>query len=133
MTLKINTVYGEEIVESKICLYCKKEKYLHEFNFRYYDGKKTSQYEGRCRKCFNKSSSIRRELYKSAPPKTNYCECCGKEKDINGKKLLINLDHDRDTKKFRGWLCKPCNTAIGQLGDNLEGVMKAANYLKSRK
>jgi hypothetical protein len=31
---------------------------------------------------------------------------------------------------MRGWLCDPCNIAIGNLGDTLEGVLKAVEYLR---
>jgi hypothetical protein len=39
------------------------------------------------------------------------------------------LDHDHTNDSFRGWLCEPCNTGLGKLGDNLDGIIKAANYL----
>lgn len=52
------------------------------------------------------------------------CEACGR----NAPKLC--LDHDHTTGCFRGWLCDYCNRGIGQLGDNLSGVLKAAQYLK---
>ncbi len=51
------------------------------------------------------------------------CECCGEKKE----KLII--DHCHDTGEMRGWLCHPCNIAIGNLGDNLEGLQKAVMYL----
>lgn len=38
-------------------------------------------------------------------------------------------DHDHDTGEFRGWLCKKCNTGMGALGDNLESVLRAVQYL----
>ena len=41
------------------------------------------------------------------------------------------MDHCHKTEKFRGWLCKNCNMAIGKLGDDLDGVMNAVNYLKN--
>tara|TARA_R100000742_G_C4257386_1_gene75248 strand:+ start:391 stop:546 length:156 start_codon:yes stop_codon:yes gene_type:complete len=31
---------------------------------------------------------------------------------------------------YRGWLCSNCNTGIGKLGDNIEGVQKAVDYLE---
>lgn len=40
-----------------------------------------------------------------------------------------NLDHDHATNKPRGLLCMQYNTALGKLGDTLEGVMKAVTYL----
>jgi hypothetical protein len=39
------------------------------------------------------------------------------------------LDHNRRTKKFRGWLCNSCNTSIGRLGDDINGLVQALNYL----
>ena len=56
------------------------------------------------------------------------CACCG----IHQNELTMNLavDHDHDTGLIRGLLCMHCNTAIGMLGDNIEGLMKALNYLE---
>jgi hypothetical protein len=55
------------------------------------------------------------------------CECCG------SRPQSLCLDHDHRTGKFRGWLCRACNTSIGMLGDDLEGVLKAAQYLQRAK
>jgi len=51
------------------------------------------------------------------------CDNCGKD----NQKLIF--DHCHETNKFRGWLCYQCNTAIGNLGDNIDGLTKALNYL----
>jgi Recombination endonuclease VII len=45
-------------------------------------------------------------------------------------KKALNNDHDHSTGKFRGWLCSSCNTAIGKLGDTVEGLEAAISYLK---
>jgi len=79
--------------------------------------------DSRCRKCVKKHSKVRSKLHKKAPPKPTICECCGKVP------LKWVLDHDHKDDSFRGWICGPCNEGIGKLGDNLEGVIKAANYL----
>lgn len=42
---------------------------------------------------------------------------------------LMCFDHDPVTHEHRGWLCQNCNTAIGKLGDNVEGLTKALHYL----
>lgn len=42
----------------------------------------------------------------------------------------MSLDHCHHTGLFRGWLCGKCNTAIGKLGDTLEGVKRAVAYLE---
>ena len=56
------------------------------------------------------------------------CACCG----IHQNELTMSfaVDHDHDTGLIRGLLCGNCNTAIGKLGDNIEGLMKALNYLE---
>lgn len=97
------------------------EKSLHDFprHSLYKDN-----LDMRCRDCIKQHSKIRKELHKNAPSKPEFCECCGK---IPRKWCL---DHDHKTDKFRGWLCDKCNTGIGKLGDNLEGVMKAVKFLK---
>lgn len=44
------------------------------------------------------------------------------------------IDHCHETGKVRGMLCVPCNTALGQLRENLERLQGLAIYLeKSRK
>ena len=52
------------------------------------------------------------------------CAICGTTKQIV-------LDHCHDTNEIQRlyWLCRMHNAAIGQLGDDLEGVMRAVDYL----
>tara|TARA_B110000503_G_C7123040_1_gene403338 strand:- start:288 stop:947 length:660 start_codon:yes stop_codon:yes gene_type:complete len=56
------------------------------------------------------------------------CACCGIHQNELPYKLYV--DHDHDTGLIRGLLCSNCNTSIGKLGDNIEGLMKALNYLE---
>lgn len=111
------------IMDSKICLYCKVEKPLSSFP-------KHSHYkdnlDSRCRECVKSQSAARKNLHKKAPPKPALCECCGKVP----KKWA--LDHDHTNNEIRGWLCDHCNTGIGKLGDDIDGVAKALAYLKAR-
>jgi hypothetical protein len=53
-----------------------------------------------------------------------FCECCGAL--ASGR---LDLDHDHETGKFRGWLCNTCNRGVGMLGDNVHGIMRAMSYL----
>ena len=41
----------------------------------------------------------------------------------------FTLDHDHVTGQVRGALCSPCNSAIGLLGDTVEAVGRALQYL----
>ena len=52
------------------------------------------------------------------------CGICGDELD------KINIDHDHESGKVRGLLCTGCNTGLGHLGDNINGLEKALHYLK---
>lgn len=56
------------------------------------------------------------------------CACCSKKANNDGRRLFV--DHCHETGEVRGLLCQPCNTAIGLLGDNLEGVKNALSYLQ---
>lgn len=54
------------------------------------------------------------------------CELCS----AAPRTRALHLDHDHVTGKFRGWLCAKCNTGIGKLGDNVEGLRRAIAYLE---
>lgn len=104
----------------KICSYCGERKNRKSFpkHSMYKDNLDT-----RCKKCVKKQSRVRDKLHKKAPDKPNLCECC--------KQIPIKwvLDHDHSDDSFRGWICDRCNTGIGKLGDNLDGIINAVNYL----
>lgn len=57
------------------------------------------------------------------------CEICGRSQEDDGRDL--NVDHDHETGKVRGLLCKRCNLALGYLGDDPALAARAADYLKS--
>lgn|SRR5690606_9432278 len=42
------------------------------------------------------------------------------------------VDHDHLTGQVRGILCFDCNTGLGKLGDNLESLKAAIEYLKGK-
>jgi len=41
-----------------------------------------------------------------------------------------HVDHDHVTGRVRGILCTGCNTALGKLGDNEEGLLRALAYIR---
>lgn len=58
------------------------------------------------------------------------CAICQRDMVLRWKNY--QLDHDHETGKIRGILCVNCNTALGTFGDNLAGIMKVVEYLKTR-
>jgi hypothetical protein len=66
------------------------------------------------------------ETYNECMRSSNCCEVCGLEENLC-------YDHDHNTEEFRGVLCRTCNTAIGMLGDNIQGLNRALMYLRKYK
>lgn len=56
------------------------------------------------------------------------CAVCKRTENSDGKMLYV--DHCHDTGAIRGLLCRKCNTGIGLLGDSVDGIEKALNYLR---
>lgn len=62
------------------------------------------------------------------------CACCKKDVVLYGAKgspLTACVDHDHVTGRVRGLLCHNCNKGIGCLGDSIEGLKAALNYVTS--
>ena len=45
----------------------------------------------------------------------------------------LNVDHCHESGRVRGLLCWKHNSALGMLGDDEEGLMRAIQYLRRRK
>jgi hypothetical protein len=119
----IYTVFGEEEVSSKVCIYCKIEQPLSEFP-KHRNNKK-DRLDTRCRTCIKKRAAEVKELRKTAPPVPEFCDCgCGRKLESP------RLDHDPKTGKFRGWLTDECNRGLGILGDTVEDLERYVQYLK---
>lgn len=58
------------------------------------------------------------------------CQVCGVEESKLNKRLAV--DHCHTTGKVRGLLCSKCNTALGQLDDDLNKISALYSYLKER-
>ena len=58
-------------------------------------------------------------------PTDGLCEGCGCEVSMGS----WNLDHDHETGLFRGWLCKNCNLAEGNIKSSCRNIMKLHDYM----
>ena len=128
----MSTLWGEEIIATKICAKCKKELPLNFF------AKANGNYpRSECRMCGTKQAKIREELKKQhqKPGKDYICPVCNRGfKDIEflgNRKGGWCLDHDHKTGQFRGWLCHSCNKALGFFKDDTILLKSAIDYIEN--
>lgn len=86
----------------------------------------TARYCKCCREEYARTTAIAKKLAPPKPTGLYACDCCGEMTSGNN----LHLDHDHITSAFRGWLCRKCNTGLGTLGDSIEGLERAIDYLK---
>jgi hypothetical protein len=61
------------------------------------------------------------------------CKICKKPetcKGNNGEIKMLAIDHSHETGEVRGLLCNNCNRAIGLLGDDVDTLLNAVEYLR---
>lgn len=68
-----------------------------------------------------------RDLFES---QGSCCAVCREALQIIGSRT--HIDHDHDTGEVRGFLCGPCNRAIGMMQDSPSRLRAAAAYLDAR-
>ena len=135
-----------------VCSICKVEKPNTEFPYyanQFYNKGKDHPWTGKrkrvntnCKQCGSikakERAAIRKQFQHLKPPAYGErCECCKKPVYESKEKIptgvdgtwVWQLDHDHETGQFRGWLCKQCNTGLGNLGDDLESLLRAVQYL----
>jgi len=126
--LELKEQLKNEVGETQCCATCKKEKDLSQF---YTKMGNTSGIDNVCKPCYIEEQLFRINLRKEIGHlEPEVCECCGKPPNGKSRSYKLCIDHCHNSKEFRGWLCHDCNRGIGLLGDNLEGVLNAVNYLK---
>jgi hypothetical protein len=134
----------------KICLTCKEEKPLDQFNKR---AQSKDGHSYHCRPCYrtqkndyNKSRGpdyFRHNIIKRTATKAGVtveyvleqlklqdykCKICNRPESELSKKL--HVDHCHTTGKYRGMLCGPCNQALGLFKDDPQVLEKAIKYLR---
>lgn len=82
-----------------------------------------------CKECSRKRKACYRynislEEYEERMSKQN-CDICGEPFEHTPY-----IDHDHDTGKARGTLCRGCNAGLGCFKDSVENLEKAIEYLK---
>ena len=114
----------------KKCVKCGIQKPIEEYRVcRLYKGIQQGEYRrSECRACEKKISAQLREARKFAPPTPSVCDF----PECNSEGPLVP-DHCHTTGKFKGWLCRNHNQALGKLsfGQRSEevAVLNALKYL----
>jgi hypothetical protein len=105
------------------CKSCKKVKHSTKFQWIEKCGIATLN-SLQCKDCYSLDQKVVYAHRKNHPePKSSKCECCGKV-----SKLQCDHSHTK-SKSFRGYLCRKCNVGIGNLGDDVNGLIRAFKYL----
>jgi hypothetical protein len=127
--MRVCAEFDTECIDEKCCVECvtmlnSETGYVNGASVR--TGK---QYlNSACRPCHNHRVSVvaKLKLKHEHPVAGTPCECCGRI-----SKLF--LDHTHGDDKFRGWICRECNSGIGLLGDSVESLKRALAYLEASK
>ena len=134
----MNNLFGEEILETKICNKCNETKHISEFNSRTRDKNgEPKELRNDCKSCQKKQGNLVKNLKKYYPkpnPATHKCECCkkGREEFVNTQWAdnPFVLDHDHITGEYRGWICQYCNTALSRVFDDVNTLRNMIDYLE---
>jgi hypothetical protein len=59
-------------------------------------------------------------------PRPSHCEICGVPAAIRA----LDFDHDHASGRFRGWICRRCNTTLGFCDDDPTQLRALADYLE---
>lgn len=118
---------------NKECKRCNLSKSKTEF----LTNKSTSDgFNGWCKICtkdavISAKYNINLDQYNELLKKQQYCCAICNTTKPGGPGNEFVIDHCHDTGKVRGLLCNHCNTGLGKLGDKIESLEKALDYLKS--
>lgn len=93
----------------------------------------TRTYESRRRSKLRCLYGLELEEFEAMREKQDYsCAVCGKHESKN-KTGQLYIDHDHDTGKVRELLCNGCNRSLGFAGDDVDTLLKLADYLRKHK
>jgi hypothetical protein len=136
-------------MEVKVCTICKVEKPLTEYSRR---GGKEFGIKSACTDCgrvrarsYWAKNPLPKEIQRERNLQNGFgigikeynemlelqngcCAICGVNSCASGRNFAV--DHNHQTGKIRGLLCKFCNTALGQFKDDTTVLQKAIQYLE---
>ena len=120
------------IIDSKFCHVCQQKLLILNFNSK----------RKECRSCergiklLYRYGITQKEYDQIYSDQKGCCKICLRHSDQTGT-LVVDHDHGHCSKKrgckecVRGLLCHDCNVSLGKFEDDIERIIRAANYLQS--
>lgn len=106
----------------------KSDQYQREYRAKHHDKIKAYQAQWRLDNRDRKSESGRLRRIKKLE---NLANCLRPDRcDICKTVGHVDYDHDHASGKFRGWLCRRCNIALGMAGDSVDRLLLLIRYLE---
>ena len=126
-------------METKECSKCGKVKLLTEFgNNQSTNTGGDVYFRPECKECTSIASKGKTKAFKMAG-KPSYpeigcpCDLCGEPPKaatkVNARPKKLVFDHGHESLRHRGWLCNKCNRAMGMMGDEEVGMLRATLYI----
>jgi Recombination endonuclease VII len=75
----------------------------------------------------NPGYKLRKREEAAGRPRPEICEACKEPPDYRG----LVWDHCHESSHFRGWICHPCNLALGHVRDSTYRLLMLVDYLRS--
>lgn len=120
----------------KLCVSCKKVQQLEEFRVLVRRIGDRHTLSSTCRTCDDTASVVKSKYRKRNPIPEDYrCPLCDRSHEDyikTGRYLTqspFSVDHCHETMEVRGWICNPCNSAMGLAQHDPELLIKMAEYL----
>jgi hypothetical protein len=125
------------VIETKTCVGCKEVKPLHKFRVLVKRHGDRHTLSSTCSTCDDKSEAIKKQYRKQNPlPKDYRCPLCNMSHDDYLKRGVyktqspFSVDHCQDKMTARGWICNPCNSAMGLAKHDVSILERMVKYLK---
>ena len=128
----------EQVTEdTKLCVGCKEVKSLESFRVLVKRHGDRHTLSSTCSSCDDKAAYIKKQYRKDNPLPEDYkCPLCNMSHDDYLKRGIyrtqspFSVDHCQDKMTARGWICNPCNSAMGLAKHDISILEKMVDYLR---
>ena len=127
----------EDIEDTKLCVGCKEVKYLNNFRVLVKRHGDRHTLSSTCITCDDKADLIKKQYRKNNPLPEDYkCPLCNMSHDDYLKRGVyrtqspFSVDHCQTVMQARGWICNPCNSAMGLAKHDIVILNKMIEYLR---